>query len=111
MHKGHVVEEGDHESLMSLGGTYHSLVEQQNLRQAEEEEKLAFERRASAVMAENEENELNLFKKRASTTASITASTNLAMSDEKRNSVIDAGIVPENVDIKPEKVKINNLLI
>ena len=38
MHKGEVVEEGDHESLMDAGGTYFGLVKRQSLRRAEEEE-------------------------------------------------------------------------
>ena len=44
MQKGEVVEEGDHDSLMRARSTYFGLVEQQILRQAEEEEELEFKR-------------------------------------------------------------------
>ena len=38
MGKGQVIEEGNHESLMQLQGTYFSLVQQQALQTEEEEE-------------------------------------------------------------------------
>jgi ABC-type multidrug transport system ATPase subunit len=42
--KGEVIEEGDHDSLMRAKSTYFGLVEQQILRQAEEEEELELKR-------------------------------------------------------------------
>ena len=72
MHKGEVVEEGDHESLMRSQGTYFGLVEQQNLRLAEEEEQLAFERQESiglirAHQADENQVDDEFVRKRAST--------------------------------------------
>ena len=69
MDKGEVVEEGDHESLMNTRGVYFGLVEQQNLRLAEEEEQLAFERQESSAIVQadqQEENKMNFARKRAS---------------------------------------------
>ena len=82
MHKGEVVEEGDHDSLMRAHGTYFNLVEQQNLRQAEEEEQLTFERQESVgiVLAQqDEENQLVIPRKRGSTIISLTPSVMAAL--------------------------------
>jgi len=59
MHKGEVVEEGDHESLMRARGTYYGLVEQQNLLRAEEEEQLAFEQNESVTLVQAHQTEEN----------------------------------------------------
>lgn len=40
MEKGTVVEEGDHQTLMMTKGTYYRLLQQQNLRQMEEQEEV-----------------------------------------------------------------------
>ena len=77
MHKGEVVEEGDHESLMNGRGIYFGLVEQQNLRLAEEEEQLAFERQESSGIIQahqQDENRMSFARKRASTVISLTPS-------------------------------------
>ena len=79
MQKGEVVEEGDHDSLMRAQGTYFGLVEQQNLRQAEEEEELEFERQETVdVIRTNQvdENHLDvgLQRKRGSSIISLTPS-------------------------------------
>ena len=58
MGKGQVIEEGNHESLMQLQGTYFSLVQQQALQTEEEEEeeedddghkRIRFEKMISAI--------------------------------------------------------------
>jgi ABC-type glutathione transport system ATPase component len=50
MHKGEVVEEGDHDALMEAKGTYYTLVEQQTLRQVEEVEELELEQKEASKM-------------------------------------------------------------
>jgi ABC-type multidrug transport system ATPase subunit len=59
MHKGEVVEEGDHDSLMKGRGTYFDLVEQQRLHQAEEEEELKFEEQETAKILVSEQSNLD----------------------------------------------------
>ena len=89
MDKGEVVEEGDHDSLMRAAGTYYSLVEQQNLRRAEEEEQLAFERQESTgiVLSQQiEENHLSVARARASTIISLTPSVMAALYGKKDGS-------------------------
>ena len=109
MHKGEVVEEGNHDSLMQLGGTYHSLVEQQNLRRAEEEEQMAFERRESTNMViahQNEENHLTVSdgkRLRSSTVISLTPSAIAILYGNKNKT----GHEEEN-DEKKKKVKFDD---
>ncbi|CAF3688467.1 unnamed protein product [Adineta steineri] len=82
MHKGEVVEEGDHESLMDARGTYYSLVEQQNLRRAEEEEQLQFEKKEITELVLNhhtEELQTTATRNRASTIVSLTPSVMAAL--------------------------------
>jgi ABC-type glutathione transport system ATPase component len=77
MHKGEIVEEGTHESLMNARGTYYSLVEQQSLRQAEEEEQLKFEQQEAKKMIFSEQtllNPSNFVKDRSLSIVSITPS-------------------------------------
>lgn len=109
MHKGEVVEEGDHDSLMALGGTYHGLVEQQNLRQAEEEEQLAFERQESVgiVRAQQvDENTLDVgfSRNRTSTVVSLTPSVMAALYGKNGNAK-GGGNNDEDVDDKDAKKK------
>ena len=92
MHKGEVVEEGDHKSLMEAQGTYYSLVEQQNLRRAEEEERLAFEQHVNSdglLAPQSEENERLAVRKRASTLISLTPSITAALYGKKKDELID----------------------
>ena len=82
MDKGEVVEEGDHDSLMRAHGTYYTLVEQQNLRRAEEEEQLAFEQQESTGLVlshQVEENHLSIARARSSTIISLTPSVMAAL--------------------------------
>ncbi|CAF1420960.1 unnamed protein product [Rotaria sordida] len=99
IHKGNVVEEGDHESLMNTRGTYFTLVEQQNLRKAEEEEEqLAFEkyeRNLSVVSNPTTENLLGFERKRASTIGSIASSVLNTLYGKKKNSLVDDDAVEE----------------
>lgn len=86
MDKGEVVEEGDHDSLMRALGTYHTLVEQQNLRRAEEEEQLAFERQESTghvLSHQVEEDHLGIGRARSSTVISLTPSIMAALYGRK----------------------------
>ncbi|CAF5107781.1 unnamed protein product, partial [Rotaria sp. Silwood1] len=48
MQKGETIEEGDHDSLMKARGTYFHFVEQQNLHEAGEKEKLDLEQNKAA---------------------------------------------------------------
>ncbi|CAF4425289.1 unnamed protein product, partial [Rotaria magnacalcarata] len=110
LNKGEVVEEGDHESLMELRGTYHSLIEQQHLRQIEEEEKLAFERNQSLTIDPLEENQLDFLRKRASTIISMTPSAKIVLFDKTRISITDGNVViEENTDEKKKKEKKPNI--
>ena len=110
MHKGEVVEEGDHDSLMDLGGTYHNLVEQQNLRRAEEEEQMAFERRESTNMVvahQNDENRLTLsdgMRLRSSTVISLTPSAIATLYGNKNNTTGD----DEDREKTKKKVKVDD---
>ena len=104
MHKGEVVEEGDHRSLMEAQGTYYSLVEQQNLRKAEEEERLAFEQHANRnglLAPQPEGNERLAVRKRASTLISLTPSITAALYGKKKDELIDQD------DEQKEKNKVN----
>ncbi|CAM2699572.1 unnamed protein product [Rotaria socialis] len=106
LHKGEVVEEGDHESLMELRGTYHTLIEQQHLRQIEEEEKLSFERKQSLAVDPIEENQLDFLRKRAATIISMTPSAKAELFDKTRISTTDGNVVrEENTDEKKKKEK------
>ena len=92
MHKGEVIEEGDHQSLMKAQGTYYGLVEQQNLRKAEEEERLAFERHADReVIAAQpiEEGDEMAVRKRASTVISLTPSITAALYGKRNGELIE----------------------
>lgn len=104
MHKGEIVEVGDHDTLMRAGGTYHNLVEQQNLRQAEEEEQLAFERQESVGLVvghQTDENHLDIARKRASTIVSLTPSVMAALYGKKNEATTDE---TDEVDKKKKKV-------
>lgn len=94
MHKGEVVEVGNHDSLMRAEGMYHNLVEQQNLRQAEEEEKFAFERQESVglvVAHQNSENHLDasFARHRSSTVVSLTPSVMAALYGKNNNTAMN----------------------
>jgi len=108
MHKGEVVEEGDHESLMRARGTYYGLVEQQNLLRAEEEEQLAFEQNESVTLVQahqTEENQLDIPRRRASTIISLTPSVMAALYGKKNHSTADED-VEEEEDRKGKKKKV-----
>ncbi len=103
MNKGEVVEEGDHKSLMTARGTYFGLVEQQTLRQAEEEEEIKFEQQETTKILLSEQSDLddlNVRKDRRSTIVSLTPSI-LTKLYGKKNSIID-----DDDDLKAdEKIK------
>ena len=107
MHKGEVVEEGDHEMLMNAGGIYFGLVEQQNLRLAEEEEQMNFERQESSVVVQAhqvEENRMNFARKRASTVISLTPSVIEALYGKNKQATEDED-AEEDDKKKKKKVK------
>src|SRR5262245_59170305 len=105
MHQGEVIEEGNHESLMANHGTYYSLVEQQNLRRAEEEEQLAFERRESAALLAEQDGEIRLSvpRERNSTVSSLTPSVTAALYGKGRSSTTAEDTEENN---KEEKKKV-----
>ena len=109
MHKGNVVEEGDHESLMNAHGTYFTLVEQQNLRKAEEEEQLTFEqyeRNLSVLSNPTTDNQLSFEKKGASTIGSIASSVLNALYGKKKNSLVDEdALEEEDTEVKKDKIE------
>ena len=99
MHKGEVVEEGDHEMLMNAGGIYFGLVEQQNLRLAEEEERLAFERQESVGLVhvqQDEQEKRKSIRKRSSAVTSLKPS--VIREDENEE-------IKQEVKVKKSKVK------
>ncbi|CAF2682116.1 unnamed protein product [Rotaria sp. Silwood2] len=105
MHKGNVVEEGDHESLMQARGTYFALVEQQNLRKAEEEEQFNFEQRernGSIVTKQTEEIQLDMGRKRGSTMVSLTSAIS-ALYSQKKNSLTNEDALEEEDDSEEKK--------
>jgi ATP-binding cassette, subfamily B (MDR/TAP), member 1 len=107
MHKGEVIEEGDHHSLMAAGGTYHGLVEQQNLRQAEEEEQLALERKTgSAMVAPQQSDDLRpaTARTRSSTVVSLTPSVKAALFGDK----LDRMEEEDEKTAKKAKKKVND---
>jgi len=115
MHKGEIVEEGDHESLMRSQGTYFSLVEQQNLRLAEEEEQLAFEHQenvASVRAHQNDENhvDVELSRKRASSIISLMSSVIAELYGKKEQSTVDED-VDSNEKKKQVRIKVTSILI
>ena len=88
---GEVVEEGDHESLMGAQGTYFALVEQQKLRQIEEEEQLAFEQEENLglVLAHQAEISPSNFERvRSSTVVSLTPSVLAALYGAKGHQAV-----------------------
>jgi hypothetical protein len=108
MHKGKVMEEGDHESLMRARGTYYGLVEQQNLLRAEEEEQLAFERNESVTLVQahqTEENQLDIPRRRASTIISLTPSVMAELYGKKKHLTADEDVEEEDGKEKKKKVK------
>ncbi|CAF4892140.1 unnamed protein product [Rotaria sp. Silwood1] len=113
MHKGNVVEEGDHQSLMHARGTYFALVEQQNLRQAEEEEQLAlerFERSESMAPSQIAEFQLSVESKRRSTVASVASSINRLNSYKKNSLTDEKEVEEEEEDNEIKKKKPNTAL-
>jgi hypothetical protein len=109
MHKGEIVEQGDHESLMRSQGTYFSLVEQQNLRLAEEEEQLAFEQRESVGIIRtqlSDENQIDVGfeRKRASSVVSLTLSVMAESYGKNEQSTADEDI-EEDSNEKKKQVK------
>lgn len=113
MHKGEVVEEGDHGSLMNALGTYHALVEQQNLRQAEEEEKLAFEREESqntSLVTDPQTLGVTFERKRASTVVSLTPSIKHQLYGKLKNADTDEDKKnAEDTEVKPKKVQLTTI--
>jgi hypothetical protein len=84
MHKGEVIEEGNHNSLMHARGTYYGLVEQQNLRKAEEEFEL--EEHTNIIPAEqNEKQKLPMNRDRRSTITSLTSAISAIIDGNQAN--------------------------
>ncbi|CAF3678455.1 unnamed protein product [Rotaria sp. Silwood1] len=107
MHKGNVVEEGDHESLIDARGTYFTLVEQQNLRKAAEEEQLALElqeRSGSNVPNHIEEIQVGVERKYASIVASVASSAMNKLNEKRKNLLTDEEEVEEKTtELKKKK--------
>jgi ABC-type glutathione transport system ATPase component len=104
MHTGEIVEEGDHESLMRDRGTYFSLVEQQNIRRAEEEEQLAFEQNENVELVighQTEETQSDYNRKRASTVVSLTPSVMAALYGKNKTTTTD-----EDDETAEKKIKV-----
>ena len=81
MEKGELAEEGDHETLMKKGEKYFSLVEQQNLRRAEEEQEMELkENEDDPIIKKNTlEPNARFTRPRSSTVASLTPSIKIAL--------------------------------
>lgn len=108
MQKGEVVEEGAHDSLMEARGIYFHMVEQQSLRQAEEEEEFDFEQRQAREIQLSEAltvDESDWRCKRSSTVISISPSV-LAMLYGKKDSITGKNMEEKvDVNVKGKKVK------
>ena len=100
MGKGEVVEEGDHETLMMAKGTYYNLVQQQDLRQAEEEGDEAPE----ILMSDGINAALHDQPRRRSLAISLTPSVLSALYKEKNLNADDNE--DENDEGKVSKVKV-----
>lgn len=101
MHKGKLVEQGDHESLMRLGGVYHDLVEQQNLLKAEEEAQITRELKQVAAANKLEDIAADFSRRRASTIISITPSIKAALFGKRRISASSKNAVDDgNIEVK-----------
>jgi len=108
MHKGEVVEEGDHDALIKARGTYFDLVEQQRLRQAEEEEELKFEEQETAKILVSEQSNLdysNIEIDRRSSVITLTPSI-LAALYGKKDSIGGDNLKKGNDDEKLTKIKV-----
>jgi hypothetical protein len=106
MQKGEVVEEGDHDSLIRTRGVYFTLVEQQNLRQAEKEDEQEFEEQECMKMLLAEEPRLdisNVTSNGRPSLISISPSI-LAALYGRRNLKIDELEKKDDESIKSEKV-------
>jgi hypothetical protein len=110
MHKGEKVEEGDHDSLMRTQRTYFGLVEQQSLRQAEEEEQLKFEQEGATTMLLSEQSNLeplNVKKHRGSTIVSLSPSI-LAQLYGKKDLIEDDNLNEEDDEERIKTTKVIN---
>ncbi|CAF1200942.1 unnamed protein product, partial [Rotaria sordida] len=107
---GEVVEEGDHELLMRARGTYFTLVEQQNLRKAEEKEQLTiFEKQesiGSIGVHQTEEIQSSFTREHRSIIASSPLSIINTLYGKVNNSTTgDDANIEEDIEIKKKKVK------
>ncbi len=107
MHKGEVVEEGDHYSLMRAQGKYFGLVEQQSLRQVEEDEGSDFEKQEVIKMLLPEQSNLdhsNIGRDRCSTIGSLTPSISGKLNGRKDST--DVNLEKENNDENVKTTKV-----
>ncbi|CAF4166182.1 unnamed protein product, partial [Rotaria sordida] len=107
---GEVVEEGDHELLMRARGTYFALVEQQNLRKAEEKEQLTiFEKQesiGSIGVHPTEEIQSSFTREHSSIIASSPLSIINTLYGKVNNSTTgEYANIEEDIEIKNKKVK------
>jgi hypothetical protein len=117
MQKGEIVEEGDHDALMEAKGTYYTLVEQQTLRQVEEEEELEIkqEEAPKTLLPEAPKTLLpettmsNVIKPQShrSTISSITPSVLLSLYENRNSNVVEHP--NENQEEKTTKIKVIKL--
>ena len=92
INNGKVVEEGNHDRLMSINGIYHDLVEQQNLLKEKEEEEDKFERQE--IIRTLSEQRTRFERLRALSSCA--------------SSILDASILKELQEIDPEEINNNN---
>lgn len=85
LHKGGVIEDGNHDSLMHARGTYYNLVEQQNLRHIVEEEFELREHSKTISSEQNEKQKLTIKEERRSTIDSISSIISTVIDGKKMN--------------------------
>ncbi|UJR11267.1 hypothetical protein I4U23_015449 [Adineta vaga] len=110
INKGQVVEEGDHESLMNAHGTYFDLVQQQSMRQYDEEKEIALEKQETNEQLLSLQSHLDEKKERSSTVISITPSI-LAKLYGKESPIAQNDDVHADENVKRKKEKQSNLML
>lgn len=110
MHKGEIVEEGDHDSLMRNGGAYFDLVEQQRLRKAQDDEQefiFEEEEETTKILLPELSNldHPNVIRERRSTVVSAISSV-LSPWYRNRVSIADDNLQEPNHDEKNQEIQV-----
>ena len=110
MHKGKVVEEGNHESLMDAGGTYFGLVEQQNLRRGKEEEVLTLKQQNIGELVVDQQIEENRLSSTETRDLSAPSSIPLGMKVSNDNTV-NLAVNEDKVEVEDGKMESEKVIV